>query len=103
MFEKIEVTPPHFKNVSQSLIFPNGISAHEPFGHPLFAAHRTMAPGVAGLAGFALLFTACHFYFAAHVGLTNDEAYYRLWAMHPALSYFDHPPMLAVVEGCASE
>jgi 4-amino-4-deoxy-L-arabinose transferase-like glycosyltransferase len=95
MFEKIEVSPQRFRNVSRSLTFPNGIAAHEPFGHPLFAAHRTTAPAVAGLAGFALLFTACHLYFAARIGLTNDEAYYRLWAMHPALSYFDHPPMVA--------
>lgn len=25
--------------------------------------------------------------------LTDDEAYYRLWALAPALSYLDHPPM----------
>ena len=29
------------------------------------------------------------------MGLSNDEAYYRLWSLHPALSYFDHPPMVA--------
>ena len=27
--------------------------------------------------------------------LTEDEAYYRLWAQAPALGYFDHPPMIA--------
>ena len=27
--------------------------------------------------------------------LTEDEAYYRLWSMRPALGYFDHPPMIA--------
>jgi 4-amino-4-deoxy-L-arabinose transferase-like glycosyltransferase len=32
---------------------------------------------------------------AANTGLTNDEAYYRLWSLAPALSYFDHPPMVA--------
>jgi 4-amino-4-deoxy-L-arabinose transferase-like glycosyltransferase len=48
-----------------------------------------------GLAAFAVLFTALHFYMAANVGLSNDEAYYRLWSLHPALSYFDHPPMIA--------
>lgn len=33
---------------------------------------------------------------AACVPLTPDEAYYRLWALAPAASYFDHPPMVAV-------
>ena len=27
--------------------------------------------------------------------LTEDEAYYRLWSMVPALGYYDHPPMIA--------
>lgn len=31
---------------------------------------------------------------AAGTGLTDDEAYYRLWALAPALSYLDHPPMV---------
>jgi 4-amino-4-deoxy-L-arabinose transferase-like glycosyltransferase len=31
---------------------------------------------------------------AAYIGLTDDEAYYRLWALAPALSYLDHPPMV---------
>jgi hypothetical protein len=30
---------------------------------------------------------------AATLGLTEDEAYYRLWALAPARSYLDHPPM----------
>ena len=32
---------------------------------------------------------------AAHVHLTEDEAYYRLWSMKPAFGYYDHPPMIA--------
>ena len=32
---------------------------------------------------------------AGHVHLTEDEAYYRLWSMAPALGYYDHPPMIA--------
>lgn len=28
-----------------------------------------------------------------------DEAYYWLWGQHPALSYYDHPPLLAWVQG----
>ena len=27
--------------------------------------------------------------------LSEDEAYYRLWSLQPALGYFDHPPMIA--------
>jgi 4-amino-4-deoxy-L-arabinose transferase-like glycosyltransferase len=32
---------------------------------------------------------------AACLHLTEDEAYYRLWAQHLAFGYFDHPPMIA--------
>ncbi|MFO0888376.1 MAG: glycosyltransferase family 39 protein [Isosphaeraceae bacterium] len=35
---------------------------------------------------------------AASLGLGNDEAYHFLYAVHPDLSYYDHPPMLAWVE-----
>lgn len=31
---------------------------------------------------------------AAMIGLTEDEAYYRLWALAPAMGYLDHPPMI---------
>ena len=31
----------------------------------------------------------------AFIPLTEDEAYYRLWAQHPGLGYYDHPPMIA--------
>lgn len=27
--------------------------------------------------------------------LVEDEAYYRLWGLYPALGYYDHPPMVA--------
>ncbi|MEQ1670749.1 MAG: glycosyltransferase family 39 protein, partial [Hyphomicrobium sp.] len=29
------------------------------------------------------------------IGLSDDEAYYRIWALAPALSYLDHPPVVA--------
>lgn len=32
---------------------------------------------------------------AALIPLTNDEAYYWVWSLHPQLSYYDHPPMVA--------
>jgi hypothetical protein len=35
---------------------------------------------------------------ALGLGLGNDEAYHYLYAAHPALSYYDHPPMMAWIE-----
>jgi 4-amino-4-deoxy-L-arabinose transferase-like glycosyltransferase len=32
---------------------------------------------------------------AALLPLTNDEAYYWVWSLHPQLSYYDHPPFVA--------
>ena len=32
---------------------------------------------------------------AATADLAEDEAYYWLWSRHPALGYYDHPPMVA--------
>jgi hypothetical protein len=42
--------------------------------------------------------TAIRLWCSASLGLGNDEAYHYLYATHPALSYFDHPPMMAWVE-----
>src|SRR4051794_13121739 len=36
---------------------------------------------------------------ASSLGLGNDEAYHYLFAVHRDWSYYDHPPMLALVEG----
>jgi len=46
------------------------------------------------IAGSALV----RFVGAFNLGLGNDEAYHFLYAKHPALSYYDHPPMMAWVE-----
>jgi 4-amino-4-deoxy-L-arabinose transferase-like glycosyltransferase len=46
------------------------------------------------IAGSALIRLICAF----NLGLGNDEAYHFLYAAHPALSYYDHPPMMAWVE-----
>ncbi|OBS10689.1 glycosyltransferase family 39 protein [Acidihalobacter prosperus] len=32
--------------------------------------------------------------FAAVLPMTGDEAYFVVWGMHPALGYYDHPPMV---------
>ena len=43
----------------------------------------------------ALGVTALRLAAAAGIHLTEDEAYYRLWAQHPQFGYLDHPPMIA--------
>lgn len=44
---------------------------------------------------FVLIVTAIRLSAAAYIPLTEDEAYYRLWAEHLHLGYYDHPPMVA--------
>lgn len=39
--------------------------------------------------------TLLRLFTAARAGLVPDEAYYWLWAQHPAFGYYDHPPMVA--------
>lgn len=47
-----------------------------------------------------VLALAClvHFAMGTLVGLSVDEAHYALYAAHPALSYFDHPPLVGWVQ-----
>ncbi len=42
-----------------------------------------------------LALTAVRLVAAGNIHLTEDEAYYRLWAQHLQLGYLDHPPMIA--------
>lgn len=44
----------------------------------------------AALAGTLIL----RLLFAAVLPMTGDEAYFVVWGMHPALGYYDHPPMV---------
>jgi 4-amino-4-deoxy-L-arabinose transferase-like glycosyltransferase len=37
---------------------------------------------------------AFRFWLAAAVPYTGDEAYFTLWGRHPALGFYDHPPMV---------
>lgn len=39
-----------------------------------------------------------HLGLGAAMGLSVDEAHYLLYAVHPALSYFDHPPLVGWVQ-----
>jgi 4-amino-4-deoxy-L-arabinose transferase-like glycosyltransferase len=41
------------------------------------------------------LLTIARLVAAAVIPLTEDEAYYLLWAQHLSFGYFDHPPMVA--------
>ena len=41
--------------------------------------------------------TAVRLFWAANFGPGNDEAYHYLFTTHPDWSYFDHPPMVALV------
>ncbi len=49
---------------------------------------RLLFWGLVALTAFRLLA-------AGLTPLTEDEAYYRLWAMRPQFGYYDHPPMIA--------
>lgn len=48
--------------------------------------------------GLVAVSTALHLAWAAAIGAGNDEAYHYLFTVHRDWSYFDHPPMLALVE-----
>ena len=39
-----------------------------------------------------------HLLAGASMGLSVDEAHYALYALHPALSYFDHPPLVGWIQ-----
>jgi hypothetical protein len=46
-----------------------------------------------------ILLKLAHWSFA---GVFMDEAYYWMWAQHPALSYYDHPPLNSWLLGLSS-
>jgi len=48
----------------------------------------------AGLILLVALLTALKLFAAANAHFVEDEAYYRIWGLYPALSYYDHPPMI---------
>jgi len=43
-----------------------------------------------------------HYVHLSFVAVFMDEAYYWLWGQHPALSYYDHPPLNAWLLGLSS-
>ncbi len=48
----------------------------------------------AGLVLIVALLTAVKLFAAGNAHFVEDEAYYRIWGLYPALSYYDHPPMI---------
>ena len=51
-------------------------------------------PGLFTYRSLLWLLFAVHFALGSALGLTVDEAHYLLYALHPAPSYFDHPPLV---------
>ncbi|MCX8520590.1 MAG: glycosyltransferase family 39 protein, partial [Rhodoferax sp.] len=51
-----------------------------------------------GLRWLLALLVVLHAGLGASLGLSVDEAHYALYAAHPALSYFDHPPLVGWVQ-----
>lgn len=43
---------------------------------------------------YSLIWVAINVLQSIFTEMTNDEAYYFLYAQHPALGYYDHPPMV---------
>lgn len=47
-----------------------------------------------GLILIVAALTALKIFAASNAHFVEDEAYYRIWGLFPALSYYDHPPMI---------
>ncbi|MGH6882277.1 MAG: glycosyltransferase family 39 protein, partial [Hypericibacter sp.] len=56
---------------------------------------RVETIGIATAIAVALALAACHVLLAVRAELHPTEAYYWLWSRYPAISYYDHPPMVA--------
>lgn len=59
------------------------------------AAARPPHQGLSRLWLIVAAVTVVRLIAAAAIPLTEDEAYYRLWAQHLQAGYLDHPPMIA--------
>lgn len=55
------------------------------------------------LAALALVFVGLRLWLQLGAAPFPDESYYWLWGQHPALSYFDHPPLQAWVLGAMAQ
>lgn len=68
---------------------------------PADATMLPAGPRHAALKIAAALLIGLKLYSLVAVNLVSDEAYYWMWGQHPALSYFDHPPLNAWLIGIA--
>jgi hypothetical protein len=66
----------------------------QPAAGPVLGGLTRIERPVALLLGAIAGLTLVRVWLAATLGLTEDEAYYRLWALAPAIGYLDHPPMV---------
>ncbi len=62
------------------------------------AQRRPLAP-LAVLKALVLVFILAKIVVLFSASVFQDEAYYWLWGQHPALSYYDHPPLNAWLQG----
>jgi hypothetical protein len=69
-----------------------GVAPEAPAGGLAAPASRFVVLAVAALVALRL----AHWLFAPP---NSDEAYYWAWGLHPDLSYYDHPPLLAWTQG----
>ncbi|MBK8083925.1 MAG: glycosyltransferase family 39 protein [Devosia sp.] len=58
------------------------------------ARMRSIAP-LAAIRALVLVLVLFRLLLLASTNVFQDEAYYWMWGQHPALSYFDHPPLNA--------
>ena len=65
------------------------------------SVERPVLP-IRALQAVAGLFLALKLVVLASAGIFVDEAYYWIWGQHPALSYYDHPPLSAWLQGLSS-
>ena len=65
-----------------------------PVGGPLAA--RAIPDTVRRILVVVVALTGLRFVLAATLPLSFDESYFWLWSRHLALSYYDHPPMIAI-------
>ncbi len=67
----------------------------EPLGGPSY--HWTIAAADNAYLIGLLLLTFFHFWLSAYLPPAEDELYYWAWSQHLQGSYFDHPPMVAIL------
>ena len=77
---------------------PNpGILQRSLFGRSIVGRPWSLGP-CAALKILILVTFALRLIWSAAMEVGNDEAYHYLFTVHPALSYFDHPPMTMWIE-----